>query len=269
MPSGIYDIHCHLNDSAYAEMEITSSEIVKEANRVGVDLINNIGFDIKSSKVAIIQAEKNKNVFAVVGIHPNEAHLFTEEAYEFLKDLAHADKVVAIGETGLDYNRSTKYIKQQKESFINQIKIAQELNLPIMLHIRDVKGSTNAYDDALEILKQHKVTSGVVHSFEGTWEIAQKFINQGISISLNGEVTKIAEVQRIAKNISLNYLMVESDAPYSAPVPFDKRINHSKYLPLTVQKIAEIRGTTSTEIAAATRDNAQELFKIKTKLVLE
>ncbi|WP_035358731.1 TatD family hydrolase [[Acholeplasma] multilocale] len=262
MGAGIYDIHCHLNDSVYIENDMSSMEIVQEAALAGVDIINNVGFDIKSSKVALIQAEKNLNVFAVIGIHPNEAHLFTNEAHDVLDAMANGTKVVAIGEIGLDYSRTYKYKEHQKESLIYQIEIAKKHNLPIMFHVKDIAGSVEAYDDLLEIIKEQKVTKGVIHSFEGTWKMAKKFIEQGLSISLSGRVTFDKDAQEIAKNISLNSLMIESDAPYATPRPFERKVNHPKFMPLIVQKITEIRGTSQNEVISATRENAKNLFFI-------
>ncbi|WP_031542353.1 TatD family hydrolase [Mesoplasma photuris] len=261
--AGIYDIHAHLNDAKYAGVDITSSEIVNEAKFAGVEMINNVGFDIKSSKTALIQAEKNKNVFAIIGIHPNEAHYFAEEAYIQLEDMAYSNKVVGIGEIGLDYSRTNKYKEQQIESFKRQIKIAEKLHLPILIHIKDVLGSEEAYNDVYSILQKYPKLVKVIHGYEGNLELAKKFIKIGCYISMDGRVTWDDEAQRVIEDISLNKMMVESSAPYGTPKPFENKINHPKYLPITIKKIAELKNTGVESVIDATRQNALDVFFVK------
>ncbi|ATZ18424.1 Mg-dependent DNase [Williamsoniiplasma somnilux] len=258
--AGIYDIHCHLNDGVYLEQNISSAEIVSEAAKAGVTIINSVGYDLKSSKLSVLQAAKNSNVYAVIGIHPTQAALYTDVVYDQLEDLANANKVVAIGETGLDYSRGSQYIIQQKDAFYKQIELAKKFDLPLMIHIKDNPGEFNAYNDVLNILKSKKVKKAVIHAFEGNWSIAQQFIKLGYYISLNGLVTRNKELQEVAKNISLNDLMIESDAPYHAPHPYERAINHPKYLPLVVEKIAAIRGMNADDLISATRKNSRDFF---------
>jgi TatD DNase family protein len=163
--AGIYDTHCHLNDNLYIELELSSPELVRDSAAVGIDILNNVGFDVKSSKLAVLQAEKNPNVYAVIGIHPNDVQLFSEVAYQQIDELANATKVVAIGEIGLDYTRTDRYMEIQKEAFKTQIEIALAHKLPVVLHFNDLKGSKQAWEDGLKILKKYPGLTGVVHSF--------------------------------------------------------------------------------------------------------
>ncbi|PPE04838.1 Mg-dependent DNase [Entomoplasma ellychniae] len=259
--AGIYDTHCHLNDNIYIENEISSAEMAKEAKINGVDFINNVGYDIKSSKVALVQAQKNKNVFALVGIHPTQAHLFTDEALETLNTLAHADKVVGIGETGLDYFREGQKYKEQQIKFLRaHIKIAKKMKLALSLHIKDKEGSFEAYKDVLKVLKEEKYFKAVVHSFHSTLEVAEMFMEKGIFIAINGHVTKDNQLQKVVKDIPMNFLVVESDAPYETPKPYAKKTNAPKYIGLVVDSIANIKKLSKDNIAEITADNAKKLF---------
>lgn len=263
MAAGIYDTHCHLNDNLYLELDISSQDLVKDAKTVGIDILNNVGYDVKSSKLAVLQAEKNANVYAVIGIHPNDVHLFAPEAYTQIDSLANANKVVAIGEIGLDYKRTDKYVEIQKTAFKKQLDLALKHDLPIVLHFNDVKGSTQAYQDGLAILKKYsEIKGGVVHGFEGDWKLANEFVKLGYYISVNGEVTWNKEIKKMVTKLSLNNMLVESDAPYRGPVPYEKKINYPKLLPLTINTIAKIKGLSPEDVIAATRYNGQTLFGI-------
>ncbi|ATZ21254.1 TatD family hydrolase [Mesoplasma tabanidae] len=258
--AGVYDTHCHLNDNIYIENEISSSEMASEAKKSGVDIINNVGYDIKSSKVALVQAQKNKHVWALVGIHPTHAHFFTDEAYNTLEILANADKVVGIGETGLDYSRGSEYKNQQINGFVKQVKLAKKMDLPLMLHVRDIEGSNEAYQDVLAVLKKEKYHKAVLHAFNESLEVAEMFIDKGILISINGQVTRDKNLKKVVKDLPMNSIVVESDAPYDTPKPYNKKTNAPKYLPLVVEAIANIKKMSRSDVAEITRDNAFRLF---------
>ncbi|EOA07300.1 TatD-related deoxyribonuclease [Mycoplasma yeatsii 13926] len=258
--SGLYDVQCHLSDAKYLNLEMTSIEIILEAKKSGVDYINNVGTDVKSSKTAVIQANLSPVVFAIVGIHPTNAHLFTVEAYETIEELAQSNEVVGIGETGLDFSQTTKYEKQQIEAFKRHINIAKKLDLPLMLHLKNEPGETRVYEIAYNLLKENGVKKGVIHSYQGTLEWAKKFIELGFLISVSGAVTYDSEINAVIDGISLNDLVVESDAPYLAPVPYDGSLNYPKYLPLTIKHIARMKNVSELVVAQTTRNNAKNLF---------
>lgn len=257
--SGSYDVHCHLSDAKYLDLEMTSVEIILEAKKSGVDYINNVGTDVKSSKTAVIQANLSPVVFAIVGIHPTNAH-------ETIEELAQSNEVVGIGETGLDFSNTTKYEKQQLQAFERHIDIAKKLNLPLMIHLKNEPGKTRVYELAYNLLKEKNVKKGVIHSYEGTLEWAKKFIELGFLISVSGAVTYDSEINDVIDGISLNDLVVESDAPYLAPAPYDGSLNYPKYLPLTIKHIARMKNVSELVVAQTTRNNAKNLF-LKNKRV--
>lgn len=261
--AGIYDVHCHLNDNLYIELDISSSELVRDAQASGIDLLNCVGYDVKSSKLAIIQAEKNVNVYALVGIHPNEAHLFTTQALEQIDFLANANKVVGIGEIGLDYSRSRRYKEKQKKVFRAQLNLAIKHKLPVCLHFHD-DGSNQVYRDGLKILKEFPNLKGaMLHSFAASWTIAEEFLNLGCYLSFNGDVTSNKLMREAAVKIPLDRMLVESDAPYKTPRPYEKKINYPRFLPVVVNVIASLRGVSPEIVIATTSDNGRELFRIK------
>ncbi|ATZ16065.1 TatD DNase family protein [Entomoplasma freundtii] len=263
--AGIYDVHCHLNDNLYIELDISSSELVRDAKDSGIDLLNCVGYDVKSSKLAIIQAEKNSQVYALVGIHPNEAHLFSDEAVEQIDFLANANKVVGIGEIGLDYSRSKRYKDRQRKIFRDQLNLAIKHNLPVCLHFHD-DGSDQVYRDGLKILKEFpKLKGAMLHSFAGPWAVAEEFLNLGCYLSFNGDITNNKNMREAATRIPWNRMLVESDAPYKAPRPYEKKINYPRFLPVVINVIASLRNVSSEVVIATTSDNGRELFGLNGK----
>jgi len=162
--AGIYDTHTHLNDEVYLQMDTTSGDLIKSAQQAGVSMLNVVGYDVKSSKIALRYASVYPNVYAIIGIHPNEAQYFTSQALDAITEMTSGNNVVAIGEIGLDYSRTNKFKEEQKAIFIAQIKIALDRDLPVVLHVKDVKDQIQAYQDSLEILDQYKVKNAVIHS---------------------------------------------------------------------------------------------------------
>jgi len=262
--SGIYDVHTHLNDSIYAENNFASSELIMQARNLGVDIINIIGFDVNSSKVAIRQASQYNRVFALVGIHPNEVHYSKINDLKVIEEIANSKEVIGIGEIGLDYCKAgAKYRKEQIKFFKKQIAIARQLNLPIMIHLRDKDDNVQAYQDAYKILIDENVKNVIIHAYEGNEEFAKKFLDLGYLLSFDGKVTYgISQLEEIIKNISLNQILIETDSPYHAPVPYQKEINYPKYAKLIADKIAQIKKVDTDEIISATRVNGQTFFKI-------
>jgi len=262
--SGIYDVHTHLNDSIYAENNFASSELIMQARNLGVDIINIIGFDVNSSKVAIRQASQYNRVFALVGIHPNEVHYSKLDDLKIIEEIANSKEVVGIGEIGLDYCKAGgKYRKEQIKFFKKQIEIAKNLNLPIMIHIKDKDNKTLAYEDAYKILVAEDIKNVIIHAYEGNEEFAQKFLDLGYLLSFDGKITyENSHLEDLIRNISLNQILVETDSPYHAPVPYQKEINYPKYAKLIVDKIAQIKKVDTDEIISATRVNGQTFFKI-------
>lgn len=273
--NGIFDTHCHLMSEHYVEDEVL--KLLKDAYLAGVGSILNVGFTLKSSKAAVSQVsefendEKIPQLYAAVGIHPTEVAEFENfqknEVMIELKKLIQTGKVLAVGEIGLDYFHKFTSVKKQKKWFIEQLRLAKEHQLPVLLHIR------NAFEDALQIIKDENITCGVLHCFTGTKEVADKFIKQGFYISFAGNVTykNAVTLQEVAKTIPMNRILVETDAPYLTPEPKRGRnhkqgltVNNPENIIFTVKKIAELKNITKQvdSVIKTTRENAFNVFKL-------
>lgn len=261
----LFDTHVHLNDDVYEKTGHTIKKILQEANENGVGYFLNCAYDLPSSQLAIQQANEFDNVFVAVGIHPNEVSNYQENAFAQLDDLTKNEKVVAIGEVGLDYFYQKKDMELQKHFFKEQIKLAQKNNLTLMMHIRDHKDIYDAYDDVLEILKDYKTERMIVHCFSANLEYAQKFIDLGCWINIGGAVTfKNAKVlQHAVESMPIEKILLETDAPYLTPHPHRGQLNFSKFITLTAQKIAELKGLEYDLVVKITTSNAFAAFNIK------
>ncbi len=262
------DIHTHINLDAFSG---DWKEVEEHTLSEGVAHIN-VGTGMETSKRAIELAELFEDVYATVGLHPVRASGHTVDdpedsretfSYEVYKPLALHPKVVAIGECGFDYYRVDKDTKaEQEEAFIKQIELANEVGKPLMLHIRDVKGSMDAYEDALRVLKTHAKVFGNVHFFAGTYEIAKKFWEIGYTTSFTGVVTFADEYNETIQQAPLEMLQAETDAPYVAPKPFRGQRNEPLHVREVYKRIAELRGEDVEEVRLALLANAQRIFGI-------
>jgi TatD DNase family protein len=253
MPEFI-DIHAHVNFEAYdSDREATMKRALDE----NVWMIN-VGTDIETSKSAVELADKyEKGVYAIVGQHPNDnGEDFDATGYhELLKN----EKVVAIGECGLDYFRSgPESVARQKEIFINQIELANEVGKPLMLHIR----GENAYKDVYEILKAHSKVAGDIHFFAGDWNEAKSFLDLGFTLSLTGVITFARNYDEVIKKAPLEMLLSETDCPFVTPEPYRGKRNEPLYVKEVVKKIAEIRNADLSQVKRQLVENAKRVFKI-------
>ena len=252
------DSHCHINDELYKN---NPAEYVKEAEKAGVFQFLVVGFDEKSSELALEIANKNKSCYAAVGIHPSDAKNAKPDDLEKIKELAKSEKAIAIGEIGLDYywDKDESVRAQQKEFFKEQIKIANELNLPISIHCRD------ALEDCLQILKENPVKhGGIMHCYAGSLEMSSEFIKLGFLLGFGGTVTFKNSVRpkEVAKNVPSNSYVLETDAPYLTPHPFRGKENHSKYLYLVRDQIAELRNISPEQVEKEATNNFKRVFGI-------
>lgn len=250
------DTHCHINDDVYKD---NPKQYIDDALATGVSSFLIPGFDLKSSKIAVDIAEKHENCYAAIGIHPSEVLKALKTDFDELKELAKSKKVIAIGEIGLDYywDKDQSIRDYQKETFIQQINIAKELNLPICIHCRD------AINDCLQILKAHPVKKGgIMHCYAGSLEIAPEFIKLGFLLGIGGTVTFKNSVtpKEVVKNVPATSIVLETDSPYLTPEPNRGKPNHSKYLCYVRNKIAELRGITPEEVERITSDNFKRVF---------
>ncbi|MFZ2038326.1 MAG: TatD family hydrolase [Minisyncoccia bacterium] len=260
------DIHSHLSFEDYKQ-DLLGVLINMRANNVATIAV---GSDYKSSAEAVELASQNPDVFACVGLHPDEdkAEIFDIKKYE---ELIQKQKVVAVGECGLDYFRlgdnPENQIKKQKEIFSAQIALAKKYNKPLMLHIRDAVNNLEypkgrAFKDVLEMLKENNGVTGNVHFFAGTWLEAEQFLNLGFTLSFTGVITFARSYDEVIKKAPLNMIMAETDAPYVAPVPFRGKRNEPAYVTEVVKKIAEIRGEDVLWVKHQLVENAKRVFKL-------
>ena len=255
----LFDTHCHLNDPQLLDRV---DEVIEAANNAGVTHFLVVGWDKESSFKAVELAQKYKNVYAAVGFHPcNIENLSDEDFYETL-NLCTKEKVVAIGEIGLDYHWVKDPQKQeiQKEYFVKQIHFANEHKLPIIIHNRD------AFNDCLKTLNENKPEySGSMHCYSGSVEQMRDVFNLNLYIGLDGPVTftNAKTPKAVAEEVPLEKLILETDSPYLAPHPLRGTINEPKNLGLVLDEIARLKDLSKKHIADVTFNNSIKLFGIK------
>ena len=251
------DTHVHLNADQYEE---DVDEVIQRALEAGVEKMVVIGFDRKTILKAMELTEQYAFIYAVVGWHPVDAIDCTEEDLKWIESLAAHPKVVGIGETGLDYHWDKSPKDVQQEVFRKQIRLAQKVNLPIIIHNRD------ATADVVRILKEEEAekTGGIMHCFGGSVETAKECIDMNFMISLGGPVTfKNAKTPKeVATEISLEHLLIETDAPYLAPHPYRGKRNEPAWVTLVAEEIARLKGIPVEEVAKRTTANALKVFNI-------
>ncbi len=246
----LIDVHAHLN---FANYDADREAVFARARDLEIGVIN-VGTDAKTSQFAVELAKNRENVWATVGLHPTD---FAEGFdYEFYLNLAKSEKVVGIGECGLDYfhQKTLEEQTKQQEIFSAQIKLANEVGKPLMLHIR------NAYRDAYEILKSEARVKGNAHFFAGTWDEAKMFLDLGFTLSFGGVTTFVRDYDEVIRNAPLEMLLTETDCPFVAPVPYRGKRNEPSYLPEIVKKIAEIKGESVEKISEVTLADAKRVF---------
>lgn len=248
----IFDTHAHYDDERFTEIE---EELFTKLNRHGVGGILTCGCDGESSLKALELADKYDFIYAAVGIHPGNIDSGTTIAE--IEKICQNKKCVAIGEIGLDYYWTQDNITLQKEFFSEQLELANKYSLPVSVHDRD------AHADTLEFLKKFR-PKGVIHSFSGSVEMAQEILRLGMYIGVGGVVTfkNAKKLPDVVKILPEDRLLLETDSPYLAPVPYRSKTNNSAMIYLTAQKIAEIRETSTEHILNVTFKNAKQLFNI-------
>jgi TatD DNase family protein len=258
--SFLIDTHCHLDMEPYAGDQ---EAVVRSAAAAGVTGIVTVGIDPASSRQAVALARRFPRVWATVGIHPHHAGEAGAPDYQGLANLAanRANKVVGYGEIGLDYAKTYAPIPAQQRVFRDQLGLARELGLPLIIHDRD------AHADTLRLLRAEGPypAGGVMHCFSGDIDFAREVLELGFHISIPGIVTfaKSAMLQEVARQIPLERMLLETDGPFLAPVPFRGRNNYPEYLLYTARKVAELRNISLDEVARQTSRNAARLFGLQ------
>lgn len=252
----IFDTHAHYDDAQFDEdRELLLGSALPQGGVCGVI---NMASDYQSLEKTVGIAEKYDYIYGAVGIHPECARDLPDGWLAHVRELAAGEKIVAIGEIGLDYHWLDECPKdRQQEVFAAQLQLANELKLPVAIHDRE------AHADTLEFLKQYRPT-GVVHCFSGSWEMAQEILKLGMYLGIGGVVTfkNARHVVEVAEKMPMERLVLETDAPYMAPVPHRGKRNDSREIRFVAEKIAELRGISTEEVLEITRQNAKTLFGI-------
>ena len=254
----LIDTHVHLNADQY-EGEI--DDVITRAKEDGVENFVVIGFDRKTIQRTMDLIEAYDEVYGVIGWHPVDAVDCTDEDLEWIESLADNEKIVAIGEMGLDYHWDKSPKDVQEEVFIKQIELAKRVNLPIVIHNRE------AEEDAIRILEENdaKAVGGIMHSFHnGTDEQIDRVLDMGFYVSLAGVITfkNAKRPKEVAQYVPLNRLVVETDAPYLTPHPYRGKRNEPKLVRLVAEELAELRGISIEEVEKATTENAKRIYNI-------
>lgn len=252
----LFDTHAHLNDEKFNGER---TEIIESLNKNGVGAYCEVGFDVQSSADAVSLAESHGFIYAAVGVHPHDTDFLTEDDMKNIAKLSKSEKAVAIGEIGLDYYYDNSERENQRKWFDRQLYLAEELNMPITVHTRD------AMADTIDILKAHKNNRGIIHCYSGSKESAKILLSMGYYISFAGPLTfKNANTAlEVARYVPDDRMLIETDSPYMAPVPYRGKRNCPIYVAEIAKKLAEIRGTSFDIIAKQTFENAKNAYEIK------
>ena len=253
----IIDTHCHLD---MKEFDTDREEVIERAKAAGIEAMLTVGSDLEGTVRAMKLSSQYDFIYACIGIHPHDAKDFNEDIYRKLKEWAKGTKVVAIGETGLDYHYDHSPRQVQRNVFEKHLRLSEETGLPVIIHSRE------AQEDTIGILRRSGVNRGVLHCFSGNMEMAEQVMSMGFYISVAGPVTfkKTRELKEIAGSIPDDYLMVETDAPYLSPEPFRGRRNEPAFIIETLKQIADLRKVSLEDMARITSLNAKRLFRIGT-----
>ena len=244
------DTHCHLSMEDYLDID----KVIEENKDALVEKIVVSGCSRESIEEVMDLKDRYDMVYVTIGYHPEYADTVTESDLDYLKSLLGEKKVVGIGEIGLDYHYTKDIKDKQIWLFEEQLKIAEEFNLPVVIHSRD------ATMDTINTLKKYKV-KGIIHCFSGSLETANIYISMGFLLGIGGVVTfKNSKLKDVVKEVPLESIVLETDSPYLAPVPFRGKINSSKYLEFIANFIADIKNISVDELAEITSRNASSLF---------
>lgn len=251
----IIDTHAHYDDESF---DIDRDDLLTGMKGRGVERIVTVGADIATSKAAIELTKKYPFVYGAIGVHPSDVTELDEEKIAWLLEMSREDKIVAIGEIGLDYHYDEPLPEIQKKWFIRQLALAREVGLPVIIHSRD------AAEDTLQImLKNHaEELGGVVHCFSYSLEMAKEYVKMGFYIGLGGVCTfkNAKKVKKVAAEIPLTKIVLETDCPYLAPEPNRGKRNDSTNLIYVAREIAALRGISEEEVIRQTRENACRLY---------
>lgn len=248
-----FESHAHYDDERFDEDRDT---ILASFPAEGIETVVNASSDIKSSKASIALSEKYPFFYAAVGVHPHEVENITEADIDELRELSKHPKVVAIGEIGLDYYYDLSPRDLQRHWFKRQLELADELKMPVIIHSRD------AAQECFDIIKNSNVRNGVIHCYSGSAEMAEEYIKMGFYIGVGGSLTFKNNKKGVetVERIPIEKILIETDSPYLAPVPYRGKRNDSRLLKYVVERISQIKNIPENDICNITKNNAQNLF---------
>lgn len=254
----LFDSHTHLNAEQFDD---DIPETVQKAKEYDVSRMAVVGFDTKTIDKSLALSKEYDQIFSIIGWHPTESYSYNDEIEEKLYHQLQLPKVVAMGEMGLDYHWPDSTKEEQFEAFRRQIRIAKELKLPVSIHNRE------ATEDVYKVLKEEHIEDigGIMHSFGEDTDWMERFLDLGMHISLSGVVTfkNAPEVREVAKAVPFDKLLIETDAPYLAPVPYRGKRNEPAYVKFVAEEVAKQRGISYEEVGKQTMSNANKLFGLK------
>lgn len=254
----LIDTHCHLSDEKFAA---DYAVILTRSQEAGVGCIINVSSDLANSRAVQAAAEACDWMYATVGVHPHAASSWNDETFDALRQLAAHPKLVAIGETGLDFHYDFSPREQQEYAFRQSIRLARELRLPLVIHDRE------ADERLLNVLREENASEvgGVVHCFTSDIETARAVLDLNFYIGFTGIITfpKSAELREVVKFVPMERTLIETDAPYCAPVPHRGKRNEPAFVQYVAEKIAEVKGLSVEEVAETTTANAKRLFRLE------
>ena len=247
------DTHCHLSKEYYDDIE----SVLEENKKVDVTKLIVSGCDKESIVESFSLADQYDSILLTIGYHPSEADTITDNDLLLLREQLNNEKVVGIGEIGLDYHYGKDNILKQKELFRYQLSLAEKLSMPVVIHSRD------ATMDTINILKEYPEVKGIIHCFSGSLETANIYISMGYKLGIGGVVTfKNSNLFKVVQSVGLDNIVLETDAPYLAPEPYRGKLNSSKYIPVIAERIAELLAVSVEEVARVTTKNAVYMFDL-------
>lgn len=253
----LFDTHAHLDFSRYKQ---DRDQVLKRASAAGVTQILNVGADLKSSHRSVNLADNNAGVFAAVGVHPHEASTYDLETAKELNELARAEKVVAVGETGLDYHYDNSPRSDQRQAFRSQLRLAQKLDMPVIIHSRE------AEEDTLDILQEEWQNNqgAVVHCYSSSKEMAKELVKKGFYLGFTGLITfsNLEWLRRIVSATPLEQILIETDSPYMSPEPERGKRNEPARVKFVASQVGECHNISCEKAARVTADNGRDLFSI-------
>ena len=252
----IFETHAHYDDEQF---DLDREELLSSMPEQGVGTIVNVSATYESCRRVVDLVQKYPFMYAAVGIHPDEVGSLNEERFQQMKELCKQEKVVAVGEIGLDYYWDNESHDVQKEWFVRQLDLARELNLPVLIHSRE------AAADTMEIMKEHgQGLRGVIHCYSYSKEQAKEYVKMGYYIGVGGVVTfkNARKLKETVEEIPLTSIVLETDCPYLAPVPFRGKRNNSSYIKYVAEEIAEIKGISYEAVVEKKKKNARDLYNL-------